>query len=105
MRRVPPLNGQLSVRWRHRRADAELRWRAAAHQNRLAPGDRDDHRIAPGGTPEWHVVDIRGGYAFTPALQALARVGNVFDRAYRIHGSGIDGMGRHLSLSLRVGAQ
>jgi hemoglobin/transferrin/lactoferrin receptor protein len=103
LRRVPPLNGQLALRWRHRRADAEASWRAAAEQDRLASGDRDDHRIAPGGTPEWHVVDLRGGFAFTPTLQVLARFGNVLDRAYRIHGSGIDGMGRHLSMSLRVG--
>lgn len=105
MRRVPPLNGRLALLWRHRRAHAEASWRAAAAQDRLAAGDRDDHRIASGGTPEWHVLDLRGGYAVTPALQVLARLGNIGDRAYRIHGSGIDGMGRHLSLSLRVGAQ
>jgi hemoglobin/transferrin/lactoferrin receptor protein len=105
MRRVPPLNGHLSLGWRHRRAHAEAGWRAAAEQDRLAPGDRDDHRIAPGGTPQWHVVDLRGSYAFTPTLHAVARAGNVFDRAYRVHGSGIDGMGRHLSLSLRVGSR
>jgi outer membrane receptor protein involved in Fe transport len=51
------------------------------------------------------VVDLRGSYAFTPTLHAVARAGNVFDRAYRVHGSGIDGMGRHLSLSLRVGSR
>ena len=105
MRRVPPLNGQLSLGWRHRRAHAEAGWRAAAEQDRLAPGDRDDHRIAPGGTPQWHVMDLRGGYAVTPTLHAIARCGNVFNRAYRVHGSGIDGMGRFLSLSLRVGSR
>jgi hemoglobin/transferrin/lactoferrin receptor protein len=105
MRRVPPLNGQLTVRWRHHRVDAEASWRAAAEQNRLASGDRDDHRIASGGTPEWHVVDVRGGYVVTPTLHVLARLGNAFNRAYRVHGSGIDGMGRHVSVSLRLGSR
>lgn len=103
MRRVPPLNGQLAVTWRDRRFDAEAAWRVAARQDRLAQGDRDDHRINPAGTPGWSVLDLRASFAFTPSLRVIGGAGNLFDEAYRLHGSGIDGIGRHVSVSLRVG--
>lgn len=103
MRRVPPLNGQVALMWRDRRFDAEAAWRLAARQDRLAQGDRDDHRMNPTGTPGWSVVDVRGSFAFTPSLRVIGSAGNLFDQAYRLHGSGIDGMGRHVSISLRVG--
>jgi outer membrane receptor protein involved in Fe transport len=105
MRRVPPLNGMAAVRWRGARLDAEAAWRLAARQDRLAPGDRDDHRINPAGTPAWQVVDLRGSYALSHRLRVVGRVGNLFDEAYRVHGSGIDGMGRHLAVSLHVGGR
>jgi outer membrane receptor protein involved in Fe transport len=95
MRRIPPLNGLLGLRY-----EGESGWwargslQAAATQDRLAAGDRDDHRIPPGGTPGWQVVDAFAGMPlsrrFTVSLGAL----NLFNEAYRTHGSGIDGYGR-----------
>jgi hemoglobin/transferrin/lactoferrin receptor protein len=95
MRRIPPLNGLLGVRY-----DGSGGWwlqaslQAAGLQDRLAAGDRDDHRIPPGGTPGWQVVDLFSGLPigrrFTLSFGAL----NLFDRAYRTHGSGIDAYGR-----------
>jgi len=105
MRRVPPLNGFFSLRWRGQRLDAEAAWRGAARQDRLASGDRDDHRMNPSGTPAWTVVELRGAYSFRPALLLVVRGGNLFDQPYRVHGSGVDGMGRHVSVSLRVGSR
>jgi len=95
MRRIPPLNGLLGLRY-----DGSGGWwlqaslQAAMPQDRLASGDRDDHRIPPGGTPGWQVVDVFAGTPigrrFTLSFGAL----NLFDQAYRTHGSGIDGYGR-----------
>jgi outer membrane receptor protein involved in Fe transport len=95
MRRIPPLNGLLGVRYEGTGGwwlQASLQ--AAGRQDRLAAGDRDDYRIPPGGTPGWQVVDLFAGLPvgdrFTVSFGAL----NLFDRAYRTHGSGIDGYGR-----------
>jgi hemoglobin/transferrin/lactoferrin receptor protein len=52
MRRIPPLNGLLGLRYEGARGwwlQAALQ--AAGLQDRPATGDRDDHRIPPGGTP------------------------------------------------------
>ncbi len=54
VRRIPSFNGLVGVRWDSRLGlSSELALRFAAKQDRLASGDLDDHRIAPGGTPGW----------------------------------------------------
>lgn len=102
MRRIPPLNGLLGVRLG---TQAE-RWiegtvRFAARQDRLASGDRDDQRIPPGGTPGWAVVDVDAGMP-AGGLRLVGGVQNLFDEAYRVHGSGIDGYGRAAWVGARV---
>jgi outer membrane receptor protein involved in Fe transport len=94
MRRIPPLHGRLALRLPPSRgASGEIEWLWAARQDRLASGDRADHRISPGGTPGWNVVNLRAAWD-VGRLRLRAGVENVFDAAYRTHGSGIDGMGR-----------
>lgn len=102
MRRIPPLNGLFGVRL----GTEAVRWlegtvRFAAKQDRLAPGDRDDHRIPPGGTPGWAVIDVDAGMP-VGGLQLVGGVHNLLDEAYRVHGSGIDGYGRAAWLGARV---
>lgn len=99
LRRMPPLNGSLELRYR---GGGGVRlagvFRAAGDQDRLAPGDVDDYRIPDGGTPGWSVLDLSAGldrrhYRFQ--LDAL----NIFNEAYRVHGSGVDGYGCSLRLT------
>lgn len=103
MRRIPPLNGRLGLRWERARglslATALL---FAGRQDRLAAGDKADHRIAPGGTPAWSVVNVHAGYRFGSGLEVRGGVENVFDEAYRVHGSGIDGYGRYAWLGAQI---
>lgn len=93
--RFPPLNGLIGVRH-----EAGKGWwlegylQAAGLQDRLAGGDIDDHRIPPGGTPGWWVVDAFAGRTFNRYFTISAGLLNLFNEAYRTHGSGIDGYGR-----------
>jgi outer membrane receptor protein involved in Fe transport len=102
MRRIPPLNGLAALRWDGpSRLWLEGQARLAGAQRRLASGDIADHRIPPGGTPGWTVIDLYGGRRFGSRLSLHAAVVNIFDEAYRIHGSGIDGAGRSAWLAAR----
>ena len=75
----------------------------AGRQDRLNPGDKSDHRINPAGTPGFAVVNLQASWPITRAFDVALGVENVFDEAYRIHGSGIDGPGRNLWLGMRLG--
>ncbi|WP_149243632.1 TonB-dependent receptor [Dyadobacter sp. 32] len=99
VRRIPPLNGRLGVEYR------KLRWYVrpevwfADQQTRLAAGDLGDNRIPKGGTPGWVVVNLMAGYeAKHFAVNAVAQ--NLTNKDYRTHGSGINGVGRSLWLTL-----
>ncbi|MCD6598914.1 MAG: TonB-dependent receptor [Bacteroidales bacterium] len=99
-RRIPPLFGDLSLRYNKDNYFIILQIIAAGKQNRLSSGDIDDHRIPEGGTPGWIVTNIKSGIDWKRVSLKLA-FNNVFNEAYRYHGSGVDGLGRHLAASLR----
>ncbi len=99
-RRIPPLFGDLSLRYDHKIFFIALQTLAAGKQDRLSSGDIDDHRIPDGGTPGWFVANIKTGIAWKK-IQAHAAFNNIFNEAYRMHGSGVDGLGRHLAMSLK----
>ncbi len=102
--RVPPLNGAVEARWRHAEtgvyAGAILRW--AATQDRLAPSDTADARIPIGGTPGWASVDLSGGWRFDEHVLLAVVVENLFDVAYRVHGSSINAPGIGVMASATV---
>jgi len=98
MRRIPPTHGLGMIRYgRHYwYAAVEIQW--ALQQDRLAQGDKDDNRIPAGGTPGWEVVNLRFGYV-QKAWELRAGLCNIFNEDYRTHGSGINGMGRAMTIS------
>jgi outer membrane receptor protein involved in Fe transport len=98
MRRIPPTHGLGMIRYGRLRwyASAEIQW--ALKQDRLAQGDKDDNRIPAGGTPGWDVFNLQGGYQL-PWLDLRAVFANIFNEDYRTHGSGINGMGRAITVS------
>ncbi len=77
-------------------------WIFAAKQDRLSSGDIADHRIPAGGTPGWQVVNLAAQWR-RGRVQWTAGLSNVFDEAYRTHGSGIDGPGRSVWTGIRWG--
>lgn len=101
MRRVPPLNGLVSLFYKRKfwYAGAELQW--AESQTRLAQGDKDDNRIPAGGTPGWQVWNVHAGYTAN-LLQIRLSFLNLLNADYRTHGSGINNMGRALTASATI---
>lgn len=102
MRRIPPLNGRIGLRGNfHQNFSIIADWVFAASQDRLSSGDMADDRIAAGGTSGWNIFNIYGGYDH-PYFSVNASLQNLFDKAYRVHGSGIDGIGRSFWVSLKI---
>jgi len=99
LRRVPPFNGNISVKYKMNKfyMKAELGW--ADKQERLAQGDKDDNRIPVGGTPGWKVLNVYSGYSLK-SIQLRLSAQNLFNADYRTHGSGINSVGRSLWTSL-----
>ena len=102
--RVPPLNGTVELLWRHDSgvsASAGLRW--AVLQDRLALADISDERIPAGGTPGFAIFDLRFSYRLDQRLLVSVAFENLFDAAYRYHGSSVNGPGRGLVLLVDAG--
>jgi outer membrane receptor protein involved in Fe transport len=100
MRRIPPLNGRLGLRYQpYKQWFNSIEWQCASKQDRLAAGDKSDPRIPKGGTPGWNVLNLRSAYQFKQ-VELQAGLNNLFNDAYRTHGSGIDGVGRSVWVGL-----
>ncbi len=101
VRRIPPLFGNLSANYRKEKWSFGVEWLAAAKQDRLAQGDRDDNRIPSGGTPGWNVINLRAGCIVKKITIDLSLI-NILNEDYRYHGSGVNGTGRSAFLSIAV---
>jgi outer membrane receptor protein involved in Fe transport len=100
MRRIPPLNGKLGLKYFKSKIFGEVEYLFAAKPDRLSGGDIDDHRIPEGGTPGWDILNLKAGYSME-IISIHAGIQNIFNQAYRIHGSGVDGYGRSFWLTLQ----
>jgi hemoglobin/transferrin/lactoferrin receptor protein len=103
LRRIPPFNGLFALRFTPTTdvwVDGGVRF--AARQDRLAAGDRADHRIAAGGTPGWTVITINAGHRLSGRVDLVGGIQNLLDEPYRTHGSGIDGAGRSAWIGLNA---
>jgi len=101
LRRVPPFNGRLGLEARRNGFFLRPEVVFADKQDRLAAGDRDDNRIPKGGTPGWTVVNVLAGYDSGRYLLNL-QAQNLTHRDYRTHGSGINGVGRSLWMTVGI---
>ncbi len=103
LRRIPPIKGQLGVKWMLKR---EL-WMEyynlfATKQDRLAPGDIEDPRIPDGGTPGFVTFNVRIGVDFHKLGNFTIALENITNKVYRLHGSGIDNPGRNLVVGYEI---
>lgn len=102
--KTPPLNGTGELMWSHPEgvsAGAAVQW--ATMQDRLAVADYSDGRIPKYGTPGFAVMHLRGAYRWREDLLLAAVFENVFDSAWRFHGSSVNGPERGLMIQLEAG--
>lgn len=101
LRRMPPLNGNTSVKYALKQyyMIGEFAWASA--QTRLAQGDKDDNRIPRGGTPGWKVFNVFAGNQYK-MLQFRLSLQNLLNEDYRTHGSGINGVGRSVLMEMSL---
>jgi len=101
VRRIPPLFGRIAAEYTRESWLVNVEWLAAAKQGRLAQGDKDDNRIPEGGTPGWSVFNINSSYTWKFITVDLS-LRNILNADYRYHGSGVNGYGRSLFLTVGV---
>jgi len=93
--RIPPAQGIFGLRWRspkHRNWFELYAW-IAQPQRRLSARDQRDSRIPDGGTPGYETINIRTGWELCRHQRISIGIENIFNEAYRVHGSGVDGPG------------
>lgn len=101
VRRIPPMFWRVGVDYSSGKWMADIEWMGASRQDRLAAGDKSDNRIPAGGTPGWNIFNIYGGYS-SGWYSAQISFNNILNADYRYHGSGVNGIGRSVFLTLRI---
>ncbi|MBL4848346.1 MAG: TonB-dependent receptor [Planctomycetes bacterium] len=107
LRRAPPARIAFTLRWEEPESAwlwAEIENELYRAQRRLSVGDkRDTQRIPPGGSPGFALWHVRVGVRLADErLKLSAALENVFDRDYRLHGSGTNGPGRRVTFALEA---
>ncbi|MHA8098016.1 TonB-dependent receptor plug domain-containing protein [Aquirufa aurantiipilula] len=93
MRRIPPLHGSIQYLIQTGRFTSQVEHVFALSQERLSAGDKSDNRMNPLGTAGWGILNLQTTYA-RKHWQLSLQLQNLGDVDYRMHGSGINGVGR-----------
>lgn len=103
--RLLPLNGFAGVRWRNHDNSLWFETLITAFDgaDRLSSGDRrDTQRIPPGGTPGYWLATVRSGWQMNDQILLTGGVENIFDEAYRAHGSGQNEPGVNAFIAVEI---
>ena len=104
--RLMPTTVMAGLRWEepHRkRFFVEGTVTIAGQQDDLSTADTlDTQRIPPGGTPEYEVYTVRGGWRINEHASLTLAVENLANEDYRVHGSGTNAPGRNFVAGLTV---
>ncbi|MFQ5494888.1 MAG: TonB-dependent receptor plug domain-containing protein, partial [Phycisphaerae bacterium] len=103
--RLMPLTGHLGLRWDHPSGKYWVEGLAtiADNQDNLSTRDRaDTSRIPRGGTPGYTVFSLRSGWRIKDNVSLTLALENLTDEDYRIHGSGLNELGRSLNIGVSI---
>ena len=93
--RIPPLQVVAGIRRRDpgTRSYIDFYTWIAGRQDRLNFQDLSDSRIPSDGTPGYATFNLRLGKMISEREHISLELENLFDKDYRVHGSGVDGAG------------
>ena len=100
MRRIPPVFGQNRLAWHKKNIFLSITHQFAGKQDRLAQDDIDDNRIGKLGTPHWNLINFDAAIKLKH-LHLNTSLINILNEKYKTHGSGVYGMGRAVSVSVK----
>lgn len=101
LRRTPPAFGRIGLEYTSSNFLLRPEFQFAAAQKRLAAGDISDNRIDPNGTAAWQIINVHSSYTWQ-SLTLNLTLQNLGNADYRLHGSGINGIGRSAVLGINV---
>lgn len=101
LRRTPPAFGRIGIEFLKSNFIFRPEIQFASAQKRLASGDISDNRIGPDGTEAWQIMNVYGSYNWKTVSLNVA-LQNLGDADYRLHGSGINGVGRSAVLGIKI---
>jgi hemoglobin/transferrin/lactoferrin receptor protein len=100
LRRIPPMHGGLKVMRQQGNFQTSAELVFAGEQKRLSAGDKADNRMNPMGTAGWAIVNAEAAYVWK-SIRLAVQAQNLGDVDYRMHGSGINGVGRSVWAQLQ----
>ncbi len=101
LRRTPPTFGRIGMEFSKSNFFLRPELQFAGAQKRLSAGDISDNRIDPNGTPAWQILNIFSSYIWKSFSLNLV-LQNLGNADYRLHGSGINGVGRSVILGIKI---
>jgi len=99
--RIPPANGVFYIDYSiNDKISIRPQARYAFSHRRISPDEIGDIRISENGTDGFVNIQVFANYQAKENLNLKLIADNLADTAYREHASGLDGMGRNLTVSL-----
>jgi len=108
MDHIPPMYGQLSLKWKSDPYWLETQYLFNGEKKRedYSPSGEDNLNQSPGyynlqlGNPAWGILNLRGGLRLFKGLSLQISAENLLDLRYRYFASGISASGRNISINL-----
>ncbi len=105
LRHVPPVFGQMRVRYQGQalRAECYVDYHLNKGRRDIPSSEIDDkpHLYTDTGTPGWITLNLKGEYAVNDRLSVQLGIENLLDQHYRPYSSGISAPGRNVIVAVR----